>query len=113
MKYIFLILFIPLYLSNQCNKSKKELPACVQQKIEQIKAQARWNPPAEVNEYIYNGKTTFLFTSDCCDQYIMLYDDQCNLICAPAGGITGKGDGKCTDFYNTAKLIRMIWKDPR
>ena len=113
MKYYLFILAIPLLLSSQCRKIKAELPACVQQKIEEIKAEAKWNPPAEVNEYIYNGKHVYLFTSNCCDQYIMLYDGSCNAICAPGGGITGKGDGKCADFYESAKHVKLVWKDSR
>jgi hypothetical protein len=99
--------------TNSCNKSKIQTPACVQQKIDQIKAQAKWNPPAEVNEYTYQDKQVFLFTSDCCDQFIMLYDGSCNYICAPSGGFTGKGDNKCSDFYEKAKHVRLVFKDNR
>jgi hypothetical protein len=85
MKIILLILAV-LPLIN-CGKSKNEIPLCISQRIEQIKAQPKWNPPAEVNEYTYQGKKVYLFTSDCCDQYIMLYDGSCNYLCAPSGGI--------------------------
>lgn len=111
MKYLLIILIVSSL--NKCDKTKKAIPACVQQKIEEIKAQPKWNPPAEVNEYIYQDKHVFLFTSNCCDQYIMLYDGSCKYICAPSGGITGKGDNKCSDFYTAAKHIKLIWKDPR
>jgi hypothetical protein len=116
MKYILIILAISIL--NKCNdkagdKTGNGMPSCVQKKIDQIKKEPVWNPPAEVNEYTYQDKQVFLFTSNCCDQYIMLYDGSCNYICAPSGGITGKGDGKCNDFYNTAKLVRLVWKDPR
>ena len=108
---LLLILFIPLLAMN-CSKNK-EVPSCVNEKIDQIKTEPKWNPAAEVNEYIYQGKHVFLFSSDCCDQYNMLYDGTCNYLCAPSGGITGGGDGKCSDFYNAAKFIRLVWKDPR
>ena len=85
----------------------------MQQKIEAIKKEPRWNPPAEVNEYSYEGKQVYLFTSNCCDQYNSLYDIDCNNICAPSGGFTGKGDGKCNDFLKVATHIKLIWKDPR
>ena len=89
------------------------LPGCVQEKIDAIKGQPRWNPPAQVDEYTYKGKTVYLFSADCCDQYTTLYDAQCNIICAPSGGMTGKGDRKCTDFNEMAKHVRMVWKDDR
>jgi hypothetical protein len=115
MKTILLLIpFASLSLLNvQCKKEQKEVPQCVWNKIDAIKAEPKWNPPAEVIEYLYNGKQVYLFTSDCCDQYIMLYDGSCNYICAPSGGITGSGDGKCTDFYSTAKHVKLVWKDPR
>ncbi len=97
-----------------CNKeNKNQVPSCIQNRIDAIKREAKWNPPAEVNEYLFNGKKVYLFTADCCDQFITLVDASCNTICAPSGGITGKGDGKCTDFYETAKHLRLVWKDQR
>ncbi|MBI1344386.1 MAG: hypothetical protein GC171_15805 [Terrimonas sp.] len=89
------------------------VPSCIQQRIESIKAQPKWNPPAQVDEYEYQGQKVYLFTSDCCDQYIQALDGSCNYICSPSGGITGGGDGKCTDFYKEAKHIRLIWRDER
>lgn len=114
MKYFLLILTIPAVMNSRCNKkSLGEMPRCIQQKIEAIKAEPKWNPPAEVNEYLYNGKRVFLFTSNCCDQYNMLYDENCESICAPSGGFSGKGDGKCADFSESAKHVKLIWKDER
>jgi uncharacterized protein DUF6970 len=89
------------------------IPSCVQARIDEIKKEPKWNPPAEVNEYLYNGKTVYLFTADCCDQFITLVDANCNTICAPSGGITGGGDGRCPDFYEKAQHVRLVWKDSR
>jgi hypothetical protein len=99
----------------QCSKrvTANELPQCVQQKIDAIKAEPKWNPPAQVDEYSYKGKTVFLFSSDCCDAYNTAYDNDCNPVCAPSGGITGAGDRKCEDFNTTAKHVRLVWKDNR
>ena len=112
MKFIFLLLAVPL-LNQTCNKSKDSIPSCIQQKIEAIRKESKWNPPAEVNEYSYEGKRVFLFSSPCCDQYNNLYDKDCNLLCAPSGGYTGKGDNKCPDFAEKAKHVRLVWKDDR
>lgn len=113
MKYILLLLAIPLLSESNCSKKKDLIPACIQQKIDQIKAEPRWNPPAEVNEYLYNGSHVYLFSSNCCDQYNVVYDENCNPICAPSGGFTGKGDGKCPDFNEKAEHIKLVWKDER
>lgn len=101
-------------MNSRCSKQKPDaIPVCIQQKIEAIKAEPKWNPPAEVDEYLYNGKHVFLFSSNCCDQYNILYDENCEVICAPSGGLTGKGDGKCADFAESAKHVKLIWKDER
>ena len=115
MKTAFISLAILISVAvEKCNNNKKgKLPACIQQKIEAIKKEPRWNPPAEVYEYSYNGKSVFYFTSDCCDNFNAVIDENCNYICAPDGGITGKGDGKCKDFNTNAKKIKLIWKDDR
>jgi hypothetical protein len=113
MKYILLSLWLPLLLSFQCNKPGTEIPSCIQQRIDQIKAVPKWNPPAEVNEYIYQGKHVYLFSADCCDQFNELLDGDCKYVCAPSGGITGKGDMKCPDFFTTAQFVKLVWKDPR
>lgn len=107
------MLSAPLMLALQCNKQKSETPSCIQLKIDQIKTVPKWNPPAEVNEYIYQGKHVYLFSADCCDQYNELFDSKCNYICAPSGGITGDGDRKCTDFRTAAQFVKLVWKDPR
>jgi uncharacterized protein DUF6970 len=94
-------------------KDHADLPICIQQKIDEIKAQKKWNPPAEVHEYFFKGMRVFYFSSNCCDQYNVVVDEKCNYICAPSGGTTGKGDGKCSDFLTMAQYIKLIWKDER
>lgn len=89
------------------------IPICIQQRIDSIKKEPQWNPPATVEEYTYKGERVFLFSADCCDQFSTLVDKNCNTICAPSGGITGKGDGKCNDFNEIAKLVKIVWKDER
>lgn len=95
------------------NQGGKNTPVCIEQKINDIKSQPKWNPPAEVNEYEYEGKKVYLFSSNCCDQYNVVYDKNCTPICAPSGGFSGGGDGKCKEFFKQAKHIRLVWKDER
>lgn len=90
-----------------------EIPPCLQKQIDEIKTQHVWNPPAQINEYVYKGKTTYLASSDCCDQFQPLYDAECRMICSPGGGFSGHGDGKCPDFEEDAAFVRLIWKDRR
>ncbi len=111
MSYISIIAIVTI-LAIECNK-KMEIPACINEKIEQFKSEPKTNPPMQINEYEYMGERRFLFSAPCCDQYEVLYDESCNYICAPSGGIAGHGDGKCSDFSTVAKHIRLVWKDER
>jgi len=89
------------------------IPICLQQKIDSIKSQPVWNPPAEIHEYEYNGRKMFALSAPCCDFFNTVVDENCNYVCAPSGGFTGRGDGKCTDFFKVGKHIRLVWKDER
>lgn len=116
MKVLLVALSIAAVSAKECTKSKAVatgVPSCIQQKIDTIKAQPKWNPPAQVIEYKYGGKTVYLFSANCCDQYNVVYDSNCNYVCAPSGGMTGKGDRKCAGFDSSATLVRVVWKDER
>lgn len=89
------------------------IPECIQHRINDIAGEPVWNPPASISKYIYHGKTTYLFSSNCCDQFNSLYDESCNHICAPSGGFTGRGDGKCLDFDTEGKFLGRVWVDSR
>ena len=53
MKVLILLAGLISVASQQCSKrtTGNGLPQCVQQKIDVIKQQPRWNPPAQVDEY--------------------------------------------------------------
>ncbi|MGZ8537604.1 MAG: DUF6970 domain-containing protein [Flavisolibacter sp.] len=111
---LFTVVIFLTIVAQKCTKQgDQSLPACIQSKIDQIKKEPKWNPPAEVYEYRYNGKRVYFFSSNCCDQYNVVYDEQCNPVCSPSGGLTGKGDMKCTDFNEKAQKVRLVWKDER
>ena len=88
-------------------------PRCIAERIDSIKRQPVWNPPAEIYEYEYDGRKVYAISSNCCDFFNTVIDANCNYICAPSGGFTGRGDGKCTDFFKVAKQLRLVWKDDR
>jgi hypothetical protein len=43
----------------------------------------------------------------------MLYDAAGKSMCAPDGGFSGQGDGKCPDFFQASGNKKLIWKDTR
>ena len=70
----------------------------------------RSNSPLEIWSYQYNNQIVYLAKTDCCDQYDLVYTLDCTLLCAPSGGFSGKGDGKCPDFYDKASKGTLVWK---
>ena len=111
---LFITLLVVLMMGTQCaRKIYGDAPSCIQQKINELKSMSQGNPPAKITEYEYEGKKVYLLTKPCCDQFNELYDNNCNYMCAPSGGLTGKGDGKCPGFEANAKLIRVVWEDKR
>ena len=64
-------------------------------------------------EYEYQGNIVYYVPPQCCDQFSQLYDSNGKLICAPDGGFSGRGDGKCPDFSRVRKNKVLIWQDTR
>jgi hypothetical protein len=91
----------------------ENMPACIKVKIEEIKKEDPYNRPASVYRYNFQGKKVYFIPQYCCDVFSDLIDENCNFICHPDGGFTGKGDGKCTDFFDTRTGEELIWKDER
>ena len=114
---ICLIVFIAALSSCASSIGGKDtavsLPSCIRQRIDSLKAQPVQNPPATIYRYKYEGKAVYLFSAPCCDQYNTLVDANCNYLCAPSGGFTGRGDGACPDFKTAATEETLIWRDER
>jgi len=71
------------------------------------------NPPQSIWRYEYNGQVVYYVPAQCCDMFSTLYDADGTEICAPNGGITGTGDGRCKDFMSQKTGEQLIWQDPR
>lgn len=113
MKYWLLLIAIPFLSASDCGKKKANedaLPACLQELINRTATEEPPTTPLRIDAYTYKDKTVYYVAADCCDFFNMVYDDSCNMICAPDGGITGKGDGKCADFFDEAKLLKTAWE---
>ena len=124
MKYLLVLLVFSFLSASECGKKKKKkiednreavkdsIPVCVRKLIDDANKEMPPNAPVQVDEYSYNGKTVFLLTAPCCDQFNTLYDDSCKMICSPSGGITGRGDRKCDNFSKNASFVKLVWKNP-
>ncbi|MDB5263739.1 MAG: hypothetical protein JWQ14_3022 [Adhaeribacter sp.] len=112
-KAAFYFFLFTLFSACQDDEIPRGLPACVKEKIDELKNKPTQNPPAKVWQYQYMGKTVYYIPPACCDQVSKLYDENCNFICAPDGGITGRGDGKCPEFFATRQNGILVWEDKR
>lgn len=97
-----------LLLLGGCKASKPVIPAWLHQKLQQ--AERNENSYVEVWQYDYRKQRVYYFIPACCDRFTELYDAQGRLVCYPAGGITGKGDGKCLKFLEGRKQGELIWR---
>lgn len=112
MKYFAIIVAVCFCLS--CNKYSTSIPDCIAAKIEFLKSQPKGHPTYSVYQYTYNGQKVYYFPPQCCDQYSELYDENCNLICYPDGGlVANSGNQNCRDFFTARKNEVLIWKDNR
>jgi len=105
-------LFGILIIAVSCGKSEINIPNCIDSKITELKNAPVQNPLAEVWKWEENGTIYYYITSDCCDQYNYLYNENCEIVCAPDGGIIGSGDGNCPEF--SSEVVKtLLWKDDR
>ena len=111
---IILLIIAGFFLFSSCNKSDETdtIPSCINAKIEILQTTAIQNPPASVWKWNVDGTSYYYITSNCCDQYNYLYDENCVIMSAPDGGITGKGDENCPEFSSEIKKI-LLWEDDR
>jgi len=72
--------------------------------------QDRNNNIESVWQYEYNNDTVYYFLMGCCDFFNLLYGKNGVFLCAPDGGYSGHGDGKCPDFFEKSKNKKLVWE---
>jgi hypothetical protein len=114
MKAWFLaIIFLIIILAGCSQSTRTTNPDWVNQLIMKIESDPVGNPPLSIWRYEYNGKAVYFVPAHCCDIFSIVYDANGNILCSPDGGITGKGDGRCTDFFSARTNEQLIWNDSR
>jgi YHS domain-containing protein len=111
---ILLSILLPVVLIG-CAKSTapEDSPKWVQDLVATYEKDPVGNPPQSIWQYEYKGQTVYYVPPQCCDQFSTLYTAGGEVICAPDGGLTGQGDGKCSDFSQERKSEKLIWQDLR
>lgn len=66
--------------------------------------------PDQVFRFIYRQRPYFYLTASCCDRFNTVYTDTGQRVCAPDGGFTGRGDGKCPDNLHIDQVsLQRVW----
>jgi hypothetical protein len=99
--------------SNSEKTTSKEIPAWLQTKISEFQKDKPANPPIKIYSYLYHSQQVYYIPSRCCDIPGAVYTLQGQQLCQPDGGITGRGDGKCADFFEARTNEKLIWEDLR
>jgi hypothetical protein len=110
---VFVVFAIITNMAGCAKRDNPDIPSCIKDKIKEIQSEKVRNPPGSIWQYEYNGQRVYYITSYCCDFPGQLFDSNCNLLCNPDGGFSGKGDGKCPDFFTKRGKEKLIWKDDR
>jgi hypothetical protein len=114
MKIIFpMVIAIMLVLAGCQAATPSANPAWVDQLIQHFESNSVTNPPLSIWRYDYKGQTVYFVPAYCCDIYSILYDANGTMLCAPDGGFTGDGDGKCPDFFDERSNGQLVWQDTR
>jgi hypothetical protein len=90
-----------------------DTPECIKNKIQNLLVESITKPPATAISNVYKNEKVFQVTGNaCCDQGGVIFNKQCEVICATIG-FTGEDDGRCTDFSTAATQRTVIWEDKR
>ena len=109
----FVLLALILLCGCSDSSSPDKNPDWITTIISKFENETVGNPPQSIWMYEYNNQIVYYVPPQCCDQFSNLFDQFGNLICAPDGGFTGQGDGRCSDFFSVRKNEKLIWKDSR
>ena len=85
------------------------LPDWLSQRIAVFERTPEDAEAVEILALPHAGDTAYLFVAPCCDQFNLLYDAQGRRLCAPSGGITGRGDGRCEPPPDLSSA-RPVWR---
>ena len=89
------------------------LPTWLQERLAIYEAAGRQSPVIAVHAWTYKGQTVYEMLAGCCDRFNELYDASGRYLCAPSGGFTGTGDGKCPDTAAARRAaegrVHRVW----
>ena len=91
----------------------KNEPQFVKDLVTKLKTEPVSNPPTFIQKCKLDSKITYYQSPKAGDQMSVLFDANGNVLCSPDGGITGKGDNKCPEYFQTRTECDYVWTDSR
>ncbi len=114
MKKFIAVLFVFIILLSACAQAGQPgNPKWVDDLIKQFEKAPVANPPLSIWQYEYKNQVVYFVPAHCCDIPSVVYDASGTVLCSPDGGIAGKGDERCDDFFTQRSGEQLIWKDER
>jgi hypothetical protein len=107
------ITVLSLFGSTACAATSASQAAWVSALIAKFEAEPVANPPHRIVRFRYRDQMVYYVPPSCCDRPSVLYDAKGEVMCAPEGGMTGRGDGRCADFYQQRSDEWLVWSDAR
>ena len=116
-RLLFSVFSVLLLVATACTKNKPDIasntPECIKNEIEENVENSNW-AIGSVEEYRFQYKTVYAFLPDdkiIADASTQIKDSDCQLLCQ-VGGFGGPGVNMCNgdNFYQSATLVRVIWK---
>jgi len=79
--------------SNPAPSAEQEQHAAAIAALQRLALRLRKEPL--LRHVLDDGQVVYLAVAPCCDRFNDLYDALGNPVCAPSGGLSGAGDGRC------------------
>ncbi len=111
--HALLIAFTISYIGCQKDDLQKDVPVCIQQKIEEFdESSISCDSGATVYKYQFQSQFVFVFNPGNCiaDGASSVYDEECDLICN-LGGLIGNITCNGENFSEKATDETLIWKN--
>lgn len=108
-----MLLLISLTILSGCKKSDDiiDIPSCLLPTYESFTSSQSNCQGAKVVAYAFREEEVFGFFEGSCisDGVVMIYEQDCNLLCT-LGGIAGVVDCDGAVFFDEAIQVRIIWE---
>ena len=110
---LFAVSLLSLFGPAACAAPAPMQAAWLSDLIAKFEAAPVANPPHRIVRFRYRDQMVYYVPPSCCDRPSILYDAKGEVMCAPDGGMTGRGDGRCADFHQKKSDESLVWSDPR